>query len=135
MRFCGEGQPIEARSWLLRVPEHLDRAPEILADALLGILIAVAGVHASPAARTWPQCQPTRRPKPNRCDSRAGRGAKTLAPDETMARRPRLSGPRMSTTKPSPCQTARPSATPAQPPVTTSITPAGGPAGDARRRP
>jgi len=33
------------------VPEHLDRAPEILADALPGILIAVAGVHASLATR------------------------------------------------------------------------------------
>ena len=35
------------------------------------------------AARAWPQCQPTRGPKPTRCDSRAGRGAKTLAPNET----------------------------------------------------
>jgi len=133
-RRLAEG-PIEARNWLLHVPEHLDRAPEILADTPRGILIAVASAHANPAARAWPQCRPTGGPKPTRCDSRAGRGAKTLAPDKTMARRPRLSGPRMSTTKPSPWQTARPSATPAQPPVTTSITPAGGPAGDARRRP
>ena len=43
--------PIEARNWLLHVPEHLDRAPEILADALPGILIAVAGVHASLTTR------------------------------------------------------------------------------------
>jgi hypothetical protein len=60
--LCGD-RDAQARGWLLHVPEHLDRAPEILAGALLGILIVVAGVHASLAARAWPQCQPTRRPE------------------------------------------------------------------------
>jgi len=48
--LCGD-RDAQARSWLLHVPEHLNRAPEILAGALLGILIAVAAVHASLAAR------------------------------------------------------------------------------------
>ena len=34
-RRLAEG-PIEARNWLLHVPEHLDRAPEILADTPRG---------------------------------------------------------------------------------------------------